>query len=83
VWETGPLEQLAHEGQLGAYRHRGFWLPMDTLRDKMVLEELWASGKAPWKVWQDPGPLDDGEPIHGGEVRTTAHPRLRTTETLQ
>jgi glucose-1-phosphate cytidylyltransferase len=51
VWEAEPLERLAHEGQLTAYRHHGFWQPMDTLRDKRVLEELWASGAAPWKVW--------------------------------
>jgi glucose-1-phosphate cytidylyltransferase len=50
-WEHAPLERLAAEKELGAYRHEGFWLPMDTLRDKMVLEELWQSGRAPWKVW--------------------------------
>ena len=42
---------LAHQGQLHAWRHSGFWQPMDTLRDKHVLEELWASGQAPWKKW--------------------------------
>jgi glucose-1-phosphate cytidylyltransferase len=51
VWEQGPLERLAREGQLGAYRHEGFWQPMDTLRDKRHLEELWQTGQAPWKVW--------------------------------
>lgn len=51
VWEQDPLRSLAHDGQLSAYRHLGFWQPMDTLRDTMVLEELWASGDAPWKVW--------------------------------
>ncbi len=51
VWEREPLEQLAHSGQLSAYAHRGFWQPMDTLRDKMRLEELWQAGQAPWKVW--------------------------------
>jgi glucose-1-phosphate cytidylyltransferase len=50
VWEREPLEKLATQGQLSAYRHRGFWQPMDTLRDRHVLEELWASGQAPWKV---------------------------------
>lgn len=50
-WEQAPLQRLAQAGQLGAYRHSDFWHPMDTLRDKHVLEELWASGKAPWKVW--------------------------------
>ncbi|WP_397411209.1 glucose-1-phosphate cytidylyltransferase [Polaromonas sp.] len=52
VWERTPLEALAEEGQLAAYQHGGFWQPMDTLRDKTHLEELWASGKAPWKVWK-------------------------------
>jgi glucose-1-phosphate cytidylyltransferase len=51
VWEREPLERLAHEGRLFAYRHPGFWHPMDTLRDRVVLEEQWASGAAPWKVW--------------------------------
>lgn len=52
VWEDHPLEQLAKEGQLGAYRHSGFWQPMDTLRDKKFLESLWNTGKAPWKIWE-------------------------------
>jgi glucose-1-phosphate cytidylyltransferase len=52
VWEREPLETLARTGELSAYRHNGFWLPMDTLRDKNMLEDLWASGKAPWKVWR-------------------------------
>lgn len=51
VWERGPLERLAAEGDLAAWRHDGFWYAMDTLRDKVVLEDLWASGRAPWKVW--------------------------------
>jgi len=51
VWEREPLEKIAHNGLLSAYKHHGFWQPMDTLRDKNVLEELWKSGKAPWKVW--------------------------------
>ena len=51
VWEAEPLQRLAREGQLAAWRHTGFWHPMDTLRDKNYLERLWASGKAPWKVW--------------------------------
>ena len=49
--EGKPLENLAAESQLMAYRHRGFWHPMDTMRDKQYLESLWASGKAPWKAW--------------------------------
>jgi glucose-1-phosphate cytidylyltransferase len=52
VWEQKPLERLAESGQLAAFQHHGFWQPMDTLRDRTYLEDLWASGKAPWKVWQ-------------------------------
>jgi glucose-1-phosphate cytidylyltransferase len=52
IWERGPIERLAKEGELAAYQHEGFWQPMDTLRDKLRLEDLWQSGKAPWKVWQ-------------------------------
>ena len=52
IFEKEPLERLAREGQLVAYKHRGFWQPMDTLRDKTQLEALWRSGKAPWKVWK-------------------------------
>ncbi len=51
TWEREPLERLAQEGNLAAYQHHGFWQPMDTLRDKLHLEDLWQSGKAPWKVW--------------------------------
>ena len=52
VWEREPLERLAAEGKLGAYRHHGFWHPMDTMRDKTLLEELWQSGDVPWRVWK-------------------------------
>lgn len=52
VFEKAPLERLAVNSQLCAYRHTGFWQPMDTIRDKNVLEDLWASGRAPWKVWK-------------------------------
>ncbi len=52
VWEKEPLESLAQDGQLAAHTHTGFWQPMDTLRDKNHLEELWKAGKAPWKVWE-------------------------------
>jgi glucose-1-phosphate cytidylyltransferase len=52
VWEKGPLEALAADGDLFAYNHDGFWQPMDTLRERTQLEELWASGSAPWKVWE-------------------------------
>jgi glucose-1-phosphate cytidylyltransferase len=51
VWEAEPLERLAHDGQLSAYVHTGFWQAMDTLRDKNHLEALWAGGEAPWKCW--------------------------------
>jgi len=53
IWEQDPLMGLATEGQLMAYKHEGFWQPMDTLRDKMHLEELWEEDKAPWKTWHD------------------------------
>ena len=51
-WEGEPLTRLAKQGQMMAFEHQGFWQPMDTLREKTYLEELWASGKAPWKNWQ-------------------------------
>ena len=51
AWEREPLEKLARQGELSAFKHPGFWHPMDTLRDKMFLESLWQSGSAPWKVW--------------------------------
>lgn len=51
VWEREPLERLAKEGQMTAYKHKGFWQPTDTLREKNILEELWNSGKAKWKIW--------------------------------
>jgi glucose-1-phosphate cytidylyltransferase len=51
VWEREPMERLAAEGQLAAFVHDGFWQPLDTLRDKTALNEMWAAGKAPWKVW--------------------------------
>jgi glucose-1-phosphate cytidylyltransferase len=53
LWEREPLERLAADGQLMACRHEGFWQPMDTLREKKLLEDLWNSGRAPWKVWVD------------------------------
>jgi len=51
-WEGGPLETIARDGELDAFEHRGFWQPLDTLRDKTQLEQLWASGHAPWKSWE-------------------------------
>jgi glucose-1-phosphate cytidylyltransferase len=52
VWEKEPLEKLAQSKQLSVFPHDGFWHPMDTLRDKNYLEELWATGRAPWKIWE-------------------------------
>jgi glucose-1-phosphate cytidylyltransferase len=68
VWEHEPLERLTREGNLAAFTHGGFWHPMDTLRDKNHLEELWAARRAPWQVWGWGGPGDtrDGSP---GEIR--------------
>lgn len=51
VWEHGPLESIANAGRLSAYKHHGFWSPMDTVRDKAYLDDLWKNGNAPWKVW--------------------------------
>lgn len=53
IWEREPLQNLAKDNQLYAYKHRGFWHPMDMLKDKNELDSLWTSGKAPWKVWKD------------------------------
>jgi len=51
IWEREPLEKLSQDGELAAYKHQGFWHPMDTLRDKNTLEKMWENGEAPWKVW--------------------------------
>ena len=51
VWEKEPLEKLANEGELSSFKHDGFWQPMDTLRDRNLLEELWENDRAPWKIW--------------------------------
>ena len=51
IFERKPLEQLSKDEQLNAYKHEGFWKPMDMLRDKVELEKMWNEGKAPWKVW--------------------------------
>ncbi len=53
VWENEPMMNLTHDGKLNSYKHTGFWKPMDTMTDKRNLEELWNSGKAPWKIWGD------------------------------
>jgi glucose-1-phosphate cytidylyltransferase len=50
-WESEPLKDLAAKGELAAFVHNGFWQPMDTLREKNMLEELWISGEAPWRIW--------------------------------
>jgi len=52
IWEREPLEKLSQEGKLSAYKHKGFWHPMDTLYDKNQLEQMWNSGKSPWKIWK-------------------------------
>lgn len=52
-WEREPMEALAHQGELMGFRHDGFWQPMDTLRDRVTLDQLWETGKAPWKLWPD------------------------------
>ena len=51
LWETDPLERLTAEGELMAYRHEGYWQPMDTVRERRLLEDHWRTGRAPWKVW--------------------------------
>ncbi len=53
IWEQAPMKKLANEGQISAFKHKGFWQPMDTLRDKNMLEALWSSNNAPWKIWQE------------------------------
>jgi glucose-1-phosphate cytidylyltransferase len=52
IWEHEPVQRLVQEGQLMGYRHQGFWSCMDTLKEKNMLEGLWSSGKAPWKIWE-------------------------------
>jgi glucose-1-phosphate cytidylyltransferase len=71
VWEKAPLERLAAEGKLAAYRHTGFWQPMDTLRDRNMLEEMWSAGKAQWKVW-DNGPANPAADPVLTEIMTSA-----------
>jgi len=51
IWELSPIEKLTKDGELSAYKHSGFWRPMDTISDKQFLENLWQTGKAPWKIW--------------------------------
>jgi glucose-1-phosphate cytidylyltransferase len=81
VWEQSPMERLAHDGQLAAYRHRGFWQPMDTLRDKTFLNELWESGRAPWKVWSD-RPAAEIQDEHAPELITIVSAPVAPARTL-
>ena len=55
-WESVPLQTLARDGELMAFRHDGFWRPMDTLRDRLELEAMWETGHSPWKLWPDSAP---------------------------
>jgi glucose-1-phosphate cytidylyltransferase len=52
AWEKGPMQRLAEDGELFAYQHEGFWQPMDTLRDRTLLNDMWEEGRAPWKTWK-------------------------------
>lgn len=72
VWEREPLERLAAKGELSAYRHQGFWQPMDTLRDKMVLENLWSGGAPPWRRWRS---ASAGRHRAQGSAQDQAHGR--------
>lgn len=60
LWEKAPLENLARDGQLMAFEHHGFWQPMDTLRDRTHLDDMWAKGNAPWKIWDETPPREVG-----------------------
>lgn len=77
IWEKDPLEALTRDRQLSVYKHRGFWSAMDTMRDKRLLEDLWNTGKAPWKVWETPEAQ-----LPFGLIPTTrasaSHPRARS-----
>jgi glucose-1-phosphate cytidylyltransferase len=67
VWERDPIEQLAREGQLNGFRHYGFWSCMDTLKEKNMLDDLWATGKAPWKIWDS---ASRAEPAEAAALQT-------------
>jgi glucose-1-phosphate cytidylyltransferase len=76
VWEREPMERLADEGNLAAYKHGGFWQPLDTLRDKIILEDLWTSGHAPWRVWDDRRPVPpETEQLHAAQRARRASDR--------
>ena len=70
IWEKSPLETLASKQQLSAFFHHGFWHPMDTLRDKNYLEELWANEKAPWKIWSIPSQETSPERVNTALVES-------------
>jgi glucose-1-phosphate cytidylyltransferase len=76
-WEKEPLERLAQDGQLMAYQHTSFWQCMDTLRDKRLLESLWQSGNAPWKIWEEEnaGISNGSLGLHRNSDGTYAHRR--------
>jgi glucose-1-phosphate cytidylyltransferase len=74
TWEAEPLERIATAGQLAAFRHEGFWQPMDTLRDKKVLEDLWSGGSAPWKVWSETEARRDSTGSRGPAKETPRPP---------
>jgi len=83
-WEREPMERLAREGQLMAYRHDSFWQCMDTLRDKRLLEDLWTAGKAPWAVWENepprPMPPRMPAPARAVEMPPAAHAETRSAK---
>jgi glucose-1-phosphate cytidylyltransferase len=79
LWEKEPLERLAAAGELMAYRHTSFWQCMDTLREKRLLESLWQSGKAPWKVWSDQSEKKSESPSHTYKLETHASPTNRSS----
>jgi glucose-1-phosphate cytidylyltransferase len=62
IWEREAVRRLAHDGQLAGYRHSGFWSCMDTLKEKNYLEELWTTGRAPWRIWEDHPADPEAEP---------------------
>jgi glucose-1-phosphate cytidylyltransferase len=82
TWEAEPLERLAREGSLSAFHHHGFWQPLDTLRDKMVLEDLWTSGRAPWRVWDDRRALIRGSADIEAPRLRRLHDRIDATAEL-
>jgi glucose-1-phosphate cytidylyltransferase len=80
VWERDPVERLSRDGQLVGYRHDGFWSCMDTLKEKHFLEDLWAGGKAPWKIWQDEHSVGCEVPVSNGGASERIGSSLETLE---